>query len=226
MTYQNDRRRVWEERWQQRDAEEFGWYLSEPPSQLVELVESGRIPAGAALDVACGNGVATRYLARSFVPAVGIDIALAAVAQSRAGETGPTLARFLVADATATFPFKDRSFGFVFDRGGVQNLPVDVWPRYFHEVARVLRPGGFFQLLSSRPDGGGAARESRPLRSKVAALVRRKRGAEPPHHARLRRLAHPAFDVLTLEDFSFRTQGGKARRFTHALLRRAPDPAG
>jgi len=195
VTDTSERRRIWEERWQRRDAGEFGWYLSEPPPQLVELLRTHRLPEGGALDIACGNGVAARYLARSFAPSVGFDIALAAVSRpatataASAQEEAGAHASFLVADATASFPFREGSFALVFDRGGLQNLPDGSWPHYFAEVRRVLVPGGVLQLLSSRPAATGAPR--RGLRARVGAMIGRGPGAgEPPGHAKLRRAAN------------------------------------
>ncbi|MDP9342156.1 MAG: class I SAM-dependent methyltransferase [Actinomycetota bacterium] len=225
-----ERRLVWEERWQRRDAGEFGWYLSEPPPQLVDLLQRHRLPQGGALDIACGNGVAARYLAESFSPSVGFDIALAAVARS-GGAAGEDRARasFLVADATASFPFRDAVFALVFDRGGLQNLPDGSWPHYFGEVRRVLKPGGILQLMSSRPASpSSTARPSgrptpRSLRARAGSLLgRRPGGGEPPGHAKLRRAVGSSFEVLAMEDFGFVTGEGKERLFTNAVLRRLP----
>jgi 2-polyprenyl-3-methyl-5-hydroxy-6-metoxy-1,4-benzoquinol methylase len=50
------------------------WELGRPRPHLVELVESGIIKSGKALDVCCGAGTNTVYLATKGFIATGIDI--------------------------------------------------------------------------------------------------------------------------------------------------------
>ena len=83
----SEKRQVWEERWEHRQGEDFFWYLREAPKELVALLEGADAPSGAALDLGCGNGVATAHLARHLHPAVGLDIASAAVRQARTAAT-------------------------------------------------------------------------------------------------------------------------------------------
>src|SRR5687768_15603811 len=111
------KRQRWEDQWQRHRGAEFHWYLSEPPPELVRLVDEGRIPLrGAALDLGCGPGVATSYLAASFHPVVGLDIAHGAVVEARSrarAENRDPL--FLVAEAPV-LPFRTGAFSFIFDR--------------------------------------------------------------------------------------------------------------
>jgi SAM-dependent methyltransferase len=217
-----DPRLVWKERWGSRDGEEFGWQLDEPPPQLVEVLERGGLPQGAALDIACGNGVATRYLSTSFVSAVGFDIAAGAAAQARAVTVaGQHRAFFLVADATAAWPFRDGAFVFAFDRGGLPNLPRQAWPGYFEEAGRVIAPGGTLQILVSRPAKQAAPSVLRRLLRKVRSRALARRPAPPSRlDAKLKELADPTFELVSVERFSFVTRQGNPRQFTQVLFRR------
>jgi len=50
------------------------WTESEPPKELVELVESGKIKSCRVLDVGCGEGFYAIYLASKGFDVMGIDI--------------------------------------------------------------------------------------------------------------------------------------------------------
>ncbi|HVL03243.1 MAG TPA: class I SAM-dependent methyltransferase, partial [Acidimicrobiales bacterium] len=96
-----DRRGEWEQRWETREGDRFVWNLDAVPARLEALLTGGDVPAGAALDVGCGNGVVTARLTRHFTPSVGLDIAFGAVVQARdrAVHEGAG-ATFVVADAS------------------------------------------------------------------------------------------------------------------------------
>jgi SAM-dependent methyltransferase len=73
-----------------------------PDGWVVEVVEGeGRLLPGRALDLGCGAGRNTRYLARHGWDAVGIDIVGAAIDKARAQAVGDSAkARFLQGDVT------------------------------------------------------------------------------------------------------------------------------
>lgn len=216
----SDKRRSWETQWQQRAGADFQWYLSEPPPELVELMAREDLPGGGALDLGCGPGVATASLASRFSPAVGMDIASGAVSEARAlaREKGER-ASFLVAEAPL-LPFRDRSFGLVFDRGCLQAIPRNAWERYFREVERLLVPGGMLQLYVSK-----AAREFPPLLSARGVRLRLKwlKGKRGPQFVSpdlIRGLLPGSMRELELRQFPFRVAGGKLRNVTYGLFRK------
>jgi SAM-dependent methyltransferase len=217
------RRDIWERQWQQHSGEEFGWYLKEVPSELRDLLARPDHPSGAVLDVGCGNGVATAFLAEHLRPAVGVDIALAAVRQARDLALGKGVrAWFLVAEAPM-LPFRDGSFGLVFDRGCLQAVPRPGWPTYFAEVDRLLHPGGMLQLFVSRPV------RSRPRLLSARGIRARIRRRTRPHPggpsflsaSLVRELVPATMQELRMDEFEFTTKGGQKRIFIHGLYRKA-----
>ncbi len=94
------------------------------------------------LEVGCGNGVVSRYLADSYqANVVGIDVDREQVelARKEAGDVGGI--RFLEADATS-LPFVDASFDLVLSFGVLHHI--ENWQDALKEIKRVLRPGGYF----------------------------------------------------------------------------------
>jgi SAM-dependent methyltransferase len=221
-----DRRDRWEQRWKERTAEDFRWYLPGAPKELTALLERSDRPQGSALDLGCGNGVATAYLAEHFDLAVGIDIAHAATVQARdlAREKGAA-ARFVAAQAPI-LPFRDGSFALIFDRGCLQNMPRAAWAGYFPEVERLLGAGGMLQLYVSRP----GRREPGPIAwaRGVKTLVRRLLRGKPRPAALflspslIRRLVPPSFTEVAMDRFEFRTKGARGTRLVvYGLFRKS-----
>lgn len=95
------------------------------------------------LDLGCGTGEGTLFLAREFPQARirGVDLSerMVRTAQAKVGLDPEGRVAFRVADA-AELPFGDDSFDLV----AQVNLPP-----FFAETARVLRPGGFAIVASS-----------------------------------------------------------------------------
>jgi demethylmenaquinone methyltransferase/2-methoxy-6-polyprenyl-1,4-benzoquinol methylase len=99
-----------------------------------------------ALDIGCGTGEATLFLAREFPGARvrGIDISeeMVQIAKAKVGLDPEGRIAFKVADA-ASLPYDEDSFDLV----AQLNMPP-----FFAEIARVLRPGGYAIVASSWGD--------------------------------------------------------------------------
>lgn len=216
-----DRRRNWEQRWETQEGDRFVWNLDSVPARLDTLLADRDLPAGAALDVGCGNGVVTARLAAHFAPSIGLDIAFGAAVQARdkAGHEG-TAATFLVGDA-ARLPLREGAVALLFDRGCLQNLPRQHWPSYFREVERLLAPGGVLQLFCSR-----AIKDFPSLLSKSGIKARQRwwRGRRPgPQFASqelIRSLAPPSLEVEALDEAPIRMPNGNVRGEIYGLFRK------
>ena len=212
-----------ERRWRSRQGPEFPWYLPGPPPQLVALLKDGEFPDGPSLDLGCGSGVATLHLARRFRPAVGVDLALAAIQQAaRQANEEHSPARFVLADVP-WLPFGSGAFAFVFDRGCLQVVPKESWSAYFAEVERLLKPGGIFQMMTSRPARSligalGAVRAS--LGSLVSGRGIGGGRREFISDATIARLLPASMTTMLLEHFPFRLATGTMRDFTHGVFRK------
>jgi SAM-dependent methyltransferase len=60
------------------------WDTDDPPKELIELVEGGRVRPCRVLDVGCGTGSYTIYLSTKGFNAVGIDVSSFALKKARA----------------------------------------------------------------------------------------------------------------------------------------------
>ncbi len=106
--------------------------------RMVAMIRPGR--GTRLLDVGCGNGAATLWLARRFpvsITAIDLDPAQVRLACTAAGSS-PAI-RFLIADARR-LPFSPCAFDIVWTNKTTHHIPQ--WQEAFREMVRVLRPGG------------------------------------------------------------------------------------
>ncbi len=90
------------------------------------------------LEVGCGTGIYTRFLVRDFKDVVATDLDREMCRQAQLLIPN---AKVRVADA-CHLPFKNSSFDGVFGVSIIHHIPDRV--KAFREVARVLKPGGWF----------------------------------------------------------------------------------
>ncbi len=113
-----------------------------------ELIAWGNIQQPSQiLDVGCGIGGATLYLAQKY-KATATGITLSPVQVNRARERAAALeidAQFEVADALA-MPFEDTSFDLVWSLESGEHMPDKT--QFLRECCRVLKPGGRFVMAA------------------------------------------------------------------------------
>ncbi len=138
--------RDWDEYYRKYPLEELGWELGKPRPILVEYVEKGLIPKGKALDICCGAGTNTVYLAQSGFEVTGIDISKTAlkIAEGKAKQANVTI-NFLE-ESFIDLPFQNGEFDFVFDMGCFHHVEVQDRTQFIQGVHRVLKEGGVYML--------------------------------------------------------------------------------
>ncbi|HLO51987.1 MAG TPA: methyltransferase domain-containing protein [Kamptonema sp.] len=127
------------------------------------------------LDVGCGIGGSSLYLAEKFNAAV-TGITLSPVQASRGAERAKTAGlenrvNFQVADAL-NLPFADESFDLVWSLESGEHMPNKM--RFLQECYRVLKPGGTLIMATwcHRPLGGSAGQLTDEERKQLAEIYR------------------------------------------------------
>jgi len=151
-------------------AEWYEQWIGDAPPLIA--AQDGLLPAVAGarvLDLACGQGRMSRYLARRGADVVGVDVSAAMLGKARAA--GPAGITYLCADVTRAPTWWD---GRPFDGCTCELalMDIDDLAGALATVAAVLRPGGWFVASvmhpcfpgngrgqSSWPPGGGYERE-------------------------------------------------------------------
>jgi SAM-dependent methyltransferase len=134
------------------------WDHTTPPPELVEIIDGERkISPGRALDLGCGTGNSSIYMAERGWTVTAIDFAGPAIERARR-KAG---ARHLVIDLRRGDVTRladagvDGPFDLVYDLGCFHGLPAEARELYAGEVARVSGPGSTYLLyaFSTAPFG-------------------------------------------------------------------------
>jgi SAM-dependent methyltransferase len=135
------------------------WDTNITPPELVRVVEGDgpeRLAAGRALDLGCGTGTNTLYLARHGWDATGIDFAAPAIirAQRKAAQAGQISGamRFLQGDVTRLEALDLRpGYQLVFDLGCFHGVAPQGRPQYTSGIARLAAPGARLMIYALAP---------------------------------------------------------------------------
>ena len=96
------------------------------------------------LEVGCGNGAVSRYVAKKYpldVTGVDVDPDQIRLAQASLDDDDNVGTHFMTVDATR-LPFRDRDFNIVLSFGVMHHIAN--WLDAFEEIRRVLKHGGYF----------------------------------------------------------------------------------
>ncbi|HEV2231002.1 MAG TPA: class I SAM-dependent methyltransferase [Thermoplasmata archaeon] len=139
--------RGWKSTYEKTPYRDLPWFSPTPYPWVREVARTGGFRGGGRLlDVGCGAGTNSLFLARSGFEVSGIDLAPGAV---RAADQRARRARlsidFRVGDALQ-LPFPKGRFDGAIDVGCFHTLPIDLRADYARELARVLRKGARYAL--------------------------------------------------------------------------------
>ena len=130
--------------------ENIPWEIQAPPKELVEVINTGQAKGETALDIACGTGNYTFYLAQhGFRDVVGVDFSEKALAIARKNNERLQLpVQFIAADITHIgTTLKGKQFDFILDYSILHHLEPRVTASYAHQCAQLLKPGGTLLLV-------------------------------------------------------------------------------
>jgi SAM-dependent methyltransferase/RES domain-containing protein len=124
------------------------WDIERPQPAIMQLAFGGDV-----LDVGCGTGESTLYIASLGLPVVGVDVAETALstARAKAAERGLD-AEFAAADALQLERL-GRTFDTVLDCALFHTFDGEERPRYAASLASVTRPGAVLYVLCFSDEG-------------------------------------------------------------------------
>src|SRR5262245_29947694 len=144
------------------------WQRSSPPADLVALIEGpSALSPGRALELGCGTGIDSVYLATHGWDVTAVDMVPKALATARRNATAARVApRFIKGDVTRLQEFGvGDAYDLVLDFGCFHTLPDDRRPAYVSGVSDAAAPGailllyGFKRPPKAAPIHGGVTVE-------------------------------------------------------------------
>jgi SAM-dependent methyltransferase len=130
------------------------WDSGETPPEVQEVFRVGDIPAGAALDLGCGTGTNTIFMAKQGRHAIGLDFVPQAISRARGKALKAGVAesiQFQVADVTRLNEMDLPRSGFALDMGCFHGLSPEGQRGYVEGLAKTLVPGGRYMLYTLDP---------------------------------------------------------------------------
>jgi len=190
----------WDERYR---TGELPWDTGRPDLYLVALVSKWPMVRGKALDIGCGTGTNSLWLARQGFEAIGMDVAEEAIAMARQRAVDQEVGCTFVCDDFLTADIAADSVSFAFDRGCLHTIAEEQREAFVKRVAALLVPGGLWLSLignadDSRPDKGPPKLSA----SAVASAV------------------EPVFEILEMESCLLESRLENAPRFWRCLFRK------
>ncbi|MGW7072837.1 class I SAM-dependent methyltransferase [Streptomyces sp. NPDC054855] len=137
------------------------FFVAKPDENLASYVERGLVTPGRALDLGCGPGRNSLYLASLGFQVDAVDLSPAAVdwAEERARETGADI-RFHRGDAFALTDTELRGpYDLIHDSGCFHHLPPHRRVSYLSLLDRALAPGGHLGLTAFASGEAGSGSE-------------------------------------------------------------------
>lgn len=127
------------------DSARIPWNIEEAPELLRDYVSSGQIAPCRAIDIGCGLGHYTRYLARAGFDVVGIDFSEVALSQAvQLTEELSLPCQFLLLDILGDVSAVGLSFDFAFEWEVLHHIFPEQRQQYFRNIASLLNKGAFY----------------------------------------------------------------------------------
>ncbi|MDH5794643.1 MAG: methyltransferase domain-containing protein [Candidatus Bathyarchaeota archaeon] len=146
----------WDRIYHRYSPESLPWELGKPRNILVEVVESGQVAPGRALDACCGAGSNPIFLAKKGFHVTALDISDKAVefARKKAHAIGADMD--LLVGNFLKLPFGSGTFDFIFDFGCFHHVQVGDRTIFIEGVHRVLKLGATYLLVCFSDKNGPA----------------------------------------------------------------------
>ncbi len=148
------------------------WTRTEAPGELVELIETEKIKPCKSIDIGCGEGYYSIYLASKGFDITGIDLSEMAIQYAKENATSRRVnVHFEIMDIDDLEQSKER-FDFVLEWGLLHHIMPLQRQKYVENINKLLNQGGKYLSVcfnEQSPEFGGAGKKYRksPLGTKV-----------------------------------------------------------
>jgi SAM-dependent methyltransferase len=125
-----------------------------PDESLLSYCMSNILNKGKALDIGCGNGRNSLYLAKQGFDVIGIDISGESINWAQELSSDYTNKPDFKRRSIFEFEDKPKSFDFINDSGCFHHIKPHRRPHYFESVLKYLKDDGYFSMTCFNLEGG------------------------------------------------------------------------
>jgi 2-polyprenyl-3-methyl-5-hydroxy-6-metoxy-1,4-benzoquinol methylase len=139
-------KRDWEEIYSRHNLAEIPWHSDKPDQELIDLIENKRIKPNFVLDIGCGAGTDSIYLASKECKVTAIDVSHEAIkiARERAEKAGVEIN--FIAGNFLDVEFDNERFDFINDRGFLHHIDPRNRERVAIKIDNILKSNGYYYL--------------------------------------------------------------------------------
>ncbi len=140
------------------------WTESEPPKELVKLIESEKIKPCKVLDVGCGEGFYAIYLASKGFDVTGIDISENAIKLAKGNAAKHNVKIKFMSLDVADLDEINNKFDFVLEWAILHHIPPEQRNKYLENIKRILNEKGKYLSIcfnNQNPDFGAKGKDLR-----------------------------------------------------------------
>ena len=124
------------------------WTSKTPPEELVELVEFGKIKPCKVLDIGCGEGFYSIYLAKKGFEVTGIDLAENAIKLAKQNaEKAVVKINFIAMDISDLEKLNEK-FDFILGWAILHHISHEKRRKYVEDISKLLNPEGKYLSVS------------------------------------------------------------------------------
>lgn len=136
----------WEKFYQETPLVKIPWQAAQDDF-LQNVIHSGKISPGTALDLGCGTGIKSIFLAQNNFQVTGVDISQTAINHAKTNaKKAKSSINFIAADATNLSFLDGQKFDLILDWANLHGILEEKREKYISEITNHLKPKGKFIL--------------------------------------------------------------------------------
>ncbi|GKU24672.1 class I SAM-dependent methyltransferase [Clostridium folliculivorans] len=144
----------WWDKFYLRDISSVPFFSDIPDCNIVSYFERGLLSRGHALDVGCGRGRNSIYLAENGFNVTGIDFSNTSIKIAREKSIEGSLEVTFLCKSIFDFEADNESFDFIYDGGCFHHIKPHRRYRYLSTISKLLKPNGYFAMNCFNLKGG------------------------------------------------------------------------